>query len=63
MEAIVMDFSPEGGKIEVTVKGVSGPACQKLTEDYEKTLGAKVSTKPTQEMYEQKQANQAKLQG
>merc|ERR1712087_457504 len=41
------------GRIEETVKGIRGDNCQKVTEDINAALGEVVSTRPTEEMYEQ----------
>jgi len=41
------------GRIEETVKGIRGDNCQKITEDINAELGEVVSSRPTEEMYEQ----------
>merc|ERR1712216_1036611 len=42
------------GRIEETVSGIKGSDCTKVTEELNEKLGQVISTKATQEMYEQK---------
>lgn len=49
---IIYDAAPTGGGSSITVKGVKGKACTKLTEAIEKTLGKKTGMTPTMEMHE-----------
>jgi DUF2997 family protein len=44
---------PKTGNITISVDGVKGPSCKKLTERFEKALGDTVSDVDTPEMYEQ----------
>lgn len=40
------------GSVQLTVKGVKGKACKKVSEQIEKALGKTISSKPTNEMTE-----------
>ena len=41
------------GRVEETVRGVKGESCHKVTEKINEALGTVVSTRPTEEMFEQ----------
>lgn len=51
MTEIKIVFDTNGG-VEVSVKGVKGKGCHKLTADLEKSLGVTVSDQPTSEAYQ-----------
>lgn len=42
------------GRIEETVMGIKGTDCEKVTEELNEKLGHVTSSKPTDEMFEQK---------
>ena len=52
IERLEFKIHPDG-RIEETVKGVRGNNCHKITEDINAALGEVVSSRPTEEMYEQ----------
>ena len=42
----------ETGSVQITVKGVKGKSCKKVSEQIEKALGRTTSSVPTSEMNE-----------
>jgi hypothetical protein len=52
IEQIEFKIYPDG-RIEETVRGVKGGNCEKITEDINKVLGRTVTSKPTEEMFEE----------
>ena len=51
MEEIFVDCDPHGG-VAVSVKGVKGSGCKKLTAEFEKSLGKEMSSEKTREYFE-----------
>lgn len=52
MQEIVVTVSKDGST-KISVNGVSGPGCQKLSESIEKSLGKTVTTELTSEYYQE----------
>ena len=50
-EAIKVTITPDG-RATVAVEGVSGPSCEALTEDLERTLGVTREKRRTSEYYQ-----------
>jgi len=48
-------IAPNGETTIKDIKGVRGPACKKLTEEFEKTLGKKLSEQKTGDYYQKEQ--------
>ena len=52
IETIEYTIYPDG-RVEERVRGVKGDNCHKITDEINQHLGEVVSTRPTEEMYEQ----------
>ncbi len=48
---IVIDVAPNG-EVKIEVKGFKGAGCKALTKEFEESLGKKISSVDTKEVYE-----------
>lgn len=52
MKQMILRIDKKTGEMQLTVNGVSGPACKEFTAPIEAGLGVVTSDEPTPDMYE-----------
>jgi hypothetical protein len=62
MAAEILCYVSPGGQVRIKVKGVKGPDCLKLTEEFEKSLGKVISRELTREFCQKKRLYRKKPQ-